>query len=254
VLEIDNFLIGLERLKPLLIVMDIKEEIKLPERENVKIETAPHFNDKKLYTAVKRAFDVIMSSIALVICVIPMIFVAILVWSTSKGPILFRQPRVGRNGKLFNCLKFRTMYITAPKAVATSELKNASSQITKVGKFLRKTSLDELPQFINIFRGDMSFVGPRPLIPAEKEIHTLRYSYGVYNIRPGITGWAQVNGRDRVSARDKAKLDKYYYDNRSVLLDLKILFITVPRVLFGADIVEGKRAKEEKKKTENKAK
>lgn len=228
--------------------MYVKEKVRLPEKNSAVERTIPHYNDKKFYTFIKRSFDVVMSFLALVICIIPMILVALLVWSTSKGPILFRQPRVGKNGRLFNCLKFRTMYITAPKSVATSELKNASRQITKVGKFLRKTSLDELPQFINIFRGDMSFVGPRPLIPVETDIHTLRHSYGVYNIRPGITGWAQVNGRDRVSARDKARLDKYYYDNRSVSLDLKILFITVPRVLFGADIVEGKRSKEEKNK------
>jgi len=230
------------------------EEIKLPTHAEEKTEIISHYNDKKIYTFFKRAFDITMSSLALVVCVIPMIVVAIVVRCTSEGPILFRQPRVGKNGKLFNCLKFRTMYITAPKSVATSELRNASRQITKVGKVLRKTSLDELPQFINILRGDMSFVGPRPLIPGEKDIHTLRYSYGVYNIRPGITGWAQVNGRDRVSPRDKARLDKYYYDHRSFWLDMKILFITVPRVLFGADIVEGKKAKSEKKKNADKTK
>lgn len=242
--------------------MEIKEEIGLSECPSEKAEDTFVIekndnndnceiyvdlkNQKKIFSFVKRSFDIVVSATALVVAAIPMAVVAGAVWSTTKGPILFRQPRVGRDGKLFNCLKFRTMYITAPKSVATSELRDATSQITWIGKLLRKTSLDELPQFINILRGDMSLVGPRPLIPDEFEIHDLRQKYGVYNIRPGITGWAQINGRDKVTATEKALLDRYYYENRSVGLDLKILFLTVPKVLFGKDIVEGKISKEEK--------
>lgn len=246
--------------------MEIKEEIGLSECPNEKTEETFVFEEndtceicddlkdqKKIFTFVKRSFDIVVSATALVVAAIPMAIVAGVVWSTTKGPILFRQPRVGKDGKLFNCLKFRTMYITAPKSVATSELQDATSQITKIGKVLRRMSLDELPQFINILRGDMSFVGPRPLIPDEEGIHELRRKYGVYNIQPGITGWAQINGRDKVTVAEKARLDKYYYDNRSIKLDIKILFLTVPKVLFGRDIVEGKISKEDKKnKNQNK--
>ena len=219
--------------------MSFNEEIRSGAASDNKAEMPS--KEKCVYSTIKRLFDIFASLTALIIACIPMIIVAVLVWSTSKGPILFRQPRVGRKGKLFYCLKFRTMYITAPDSVATGELENASEQITKLGKFLRRTSLDELPQFINILRGDMSFVGPRPLIPGERYIHELRHRYGVYNIRPGITGWAQVNGRDKLTVEEKAEYDKYYYENRSLFFDIRIVFLTVPRVFFGVDIVEGKR-------------
>ncbi len=200
----------------------------------------PNVPKKRSYTAVKRLFDIIISFVALLFASVPMIIIALIVKFTSKGPVLFRQPRVGKGGKLFNCLKFRTMYTDAPNALATCEFENPERYITGPGKILRKTSLDELPQLLNILKGDMSIVGPRPLIPKETEVHELRTSYGVYTIRPGLTGWAQVKGRDRLDSHSKSALDKYYVENRSFLLDLKILCYTVPKVLFGSDVVEGK--------------
>lgn len=229
------------------------EDIKKEEASCANEEVIYKHKRKIFYSVIKRGFDIFASAAALIVFSVPMVIVAALVWSTSKGSILFKQQRVGIKGKLFYCLKFRTMYITAPHSVATGDLENASEHITRLGKFLRKTSLDELPQFINILRGDMSFVGPRPLIPSEERIHELRHSYGVYNIRPGVTGWAQINGRDKITAEEKAAYDRYYYENRSLLFDIKILFLTVPKVFFGADIVEGKRVdKKRSKKKENK--
>jgi O-antigen biosynthesis protein WbqP len=201
----------------------------------------PNVPKKRFYTAVKRLFDIVVSLFGIIVAALPMVVIALIVKLTSNGPVLFRQPRVGKGGKLFDCLKFRTMYTDAPNAMATCEFENPERFITGPGKILRKTSLDELPQLFNILKGDMSIVGPRPLIPKETEVHELRTSYGVYTIRPGLTGWAQVKGRDRLDSHSKSALDKYYVENRSFLLDFKILCFTVPKVLFGSDIVEGKK-------------
>lgn len=162
-----------------------------------------------------------------------MVSVLILAWDGT--PILFRQERVGKNGKIFTVYKFRTMK-NGIGDVATSDLNNANEKITRTGKFLRSTSIDELPQLFNILNGTMSLVGPRPLIPAETEIHELRNKYNVYSVTPGMTGWAQVNGRDNITNEKKALLDKEYVEKQSLMFDIKILFMTVGKVLKRSDI------------------
>ena len=155
-----------------------------------------------------------------------------------RSPVLFRQQRVGRNNEVFSIYKFRTMKNNTGN-VATAQLKNSDEFITRSGRFFRKTSLDELPQLFNILKGDMSFVGPRPLIPEEEEIRQLRNKKGVYAVRPGMTGLAQINGRDNLDMVQKTEYDLQYIENMSFFNDIKILFKTVFVVLSGKDIVEG---------------
>lgn len=190
----------------------------------------------------KRFFDVVCSAAALIL-ISPIIGAAALVIRVCDGKhVVFRQQRVGLNGELFTIYKFRTMKIGTRNA-ATNDLHESQSQVTKIGKVLRKTSLDELPQLWNILKGDMSFIGPRPLIPEESEIHELRKKAGVYKVRPGITGLAQVNGRDEITIEQKVKYDKEYADNRSLAMDIKILFKTVRVVLTGDGYAEGEESK-----------
>ena len=183
----------------------------------------------------KRVFDFIVSLFALIILSPLFLAVSVLILAWDGAPVLFRQERVGKGGKLFTVYKFRTMR-NGIGDVATADLDDADSKITRTGRFLRSTSIDELPQLFNILNGTMSLVGPRPLIPAEKEIHELREKYGVYSVTPGMTGWAQVNGRDNITNEKKALLDKEYVDKQSFKFDLKILFMTVVKVLKRADI------------------
>lgn len=152
--------------------------------------------------------------------------------------MLFKQDRVGKDNKLFKIYKFRTMKY-GTRDVATEQLVESEERITKSGKFLRKTSLDELPQLINILKGDMSFVGPRPLIPQEDEIRTVRAENGVFVARPGMTGLAQVNGRDELGIEEKVRFDREYVENQNILLDIKIIFKTVGVVLRHEGIKEG---------------
>lgn len=161
--------------------------------------------------------------------------VSILILALDGKPVLFRQERVGKDGKLFKVYKFRTMK-NGTGDVATSDLSDANDKITKIGKFLRSTSIDELPQLFNILNGTMSLVGPRPLIPAEEEIHELRRKYNVYSVTPGMTGWAQINGRDNISNEKKALLDKEYVEKQSILFDIKIIMKTFIKVLKRSDI------------------
>lgn len=174
----------------------------------------------------KRLFDIIVSFFALIILSPMFLVICTILLFTPDCKIFFSHERRGRSGKPFKIYKFQTMKTSTPN-VATSELENPEQYITKIGKILRKTSLDELPQLWNILKGDMSFVGPRPLISSELRAHRLRIEYGVYRYRPGLTGWAQVNGRDDISLMKKMKLDKEYCDNWSIGLDLKILFKSV---------------------------
>lgn len=190
------------------------------------------------YSALKRFGDFFVALLALILCAPLLLGICIAIKCTSKGSVLFRQVRVGRHGKFFYCYKFRSMKTEAPQS-PTSELRHADFYITRVGAFLRKYSLDELPQLLNILKGDMSLIGPRPLIPAELTVHDLRQQYGVYAVRPGMTGWAQIHGRDTVSAVQKAKLDRYYVEHFSVTTDVKILLASVARVLCHADVEEG---------------
>ena len=173
----------------------------------------------------KRLLDFILSLIAIIIFAIPMLIVAIAVKTNSKGPILFKQKRVGKNGELFEIYKFRSMYTETPN-VSTEALGDPSVYITPVGKFIRKTSLDELPQLFNILIGDMSIVGPRPALYNQYDLIQMRDEARVNDVRPGLTGYAQVMGRDFISDLEKVNYDKYYIENQNLLFDLKIICTT----------------------------
>lgn len=197
----------------------------------------------------KRLFDIIFSIVALIILALPMAVIAIIIMATDGRPVVFRQERVGLGNKTFRIRKFRSMKV-GTKNVATKDLKDSDDCITPIGKVLRKTSLDELPQLINILEGTMSFVGPRPLIPQEEHIRKMRAEKNVYSVRPGVTGLAQVNGRDLVTEEQKVNWDAEYIQNQSMLLDIKIMFKTVAVVLRGEGFAEGGdlNKREEKKK------
>lgn len=193
----------------------------------------------RFYCGVKRALDVILSALGLTVLVIPLVLTALVVYIDDPGKIFFCQKRVGRNGKLFTLYKFRTMKMDTPKYMATSDVDDPDKYITRIGHVLRKLSLDEIPQLFNVLKGDMSLVGPRPLIPNEKEIHTMRERFGVYAVRPGVTGLAQINGRDLVSPAEKVRWDVTYAQNIGFWLDVKILFATVPKMFGSEGVVEG---------------
>ncbi len=173
----------------------------------------------------KRLFDIVLGLVLIVVFSPLMLLIAIIIKLSSKGPVLFWSKRVGRNSVLFTMPKFRTMHIDTPN-VATHLLKESSSYITWIGSFLRKSSLDELPQLWSILCGKMSFIGPRPALFNQDDLISLRKQEGVDQLYPGLTGWAQINGRDELSIPEKVELDKYYLRNKSFFLDLKILFIT----------------------------
>lgn len=181
----------------------------------------------------KRSFDIILSLLLLVIFFAPLLIIALLVRMTSKGPALHWSKRVGRNNKIFLMPKFRSMRLETPQ-LATHLMTNPETFVTPIGKVLRRTSLDELPQLISVLSGDMSFVGPRPALYNQDDLVALRSRYGVEKLRPGITGWAQVNGRDEIPNPVKVEFDRYYLENQSFRLDLKIIFITFFKV-FGAE-------------------
>lgn len=186
----------------------------------------------------KRIFDFTVSLLMIILLSPLMLIIGLIILIDDGAPVIFKQYRVGKDNKLFYIYKFRTMRKNT-RNVATNELEESDAMITRSGKLLRKTSLDELPQLFNILSGKMSFVGPRPLIPEEKEIRILRAEYNVYSVRPGMTGLAQVNGRDVLTYQQKAELDKEYVENRSLFGDLVILFKTVFVVLSAKDVVEG---------------
>lgn len=191
----------------------------------------------------KRFFDFLISLFALIILSPLFLAISIVILVADGKPILFRQKRVGKNNKLFTIYKFRTMK-NGTENVASAELEHAEDKITKIGRFLRSTSIDELPQLLNILNGTMSLVGPRPLIPEEDDIRKLREEFNVYSVRPGITGWAQVNGRDIITRENKALLDKEYVEKQSLCFDIKILLLTVLKVLRREDMREGKEDNE----------
>lgn len=193
-------------------------------------------NKRRGYFFWKRLLDVLFSFLLLFFLAIPMLFIACTVLFTSRGGAIFRQKRVGRNAETFVCYKFRTMYSYAPNNRPTSEFSDAALYVTPVGRFLRRTSLDELPQLFNVLKGDMSLIGPRPLIAEEEAVHRLRMEKGVYDIRPGITGLAQVSGRDLISDSEKAELDAKYVESIGFASDFGILFKTLRRVAGGDGI------------------
>lgn len=178
----------------------------------------------------KRIFDLLLALLAAIILFIPVLVVALLVRVTSPGPVLYWSERVGRGNKIFKMPKFRSMRVGTP-AVATHLLANASSHLTPIGSFLRKSSLDELPQLWSILVGDMSFVGPRPALFNQDDLISLRTNQGVHLLLPGLTGWAQVNGRDELPIPAKVRLDVEYLQQRSLTFDVHILWLTFIKVL-----------------------
>lgn len=178
----------------------------------------------------KRLFDLILSFCALSLLSFPMLVIAVLVGITSKGPTLYWSDRVGINNVIFKMPKFRTMRIETP-AVATHLLSDPGQYLTPIGSFLRKTSLDELPQLWSVLKGDMSFVGPRPALFNQDDLIALRTAKSVHRLIPGITGWAQINGRDELPIPVKVSFDEYYLKKQSFLFDLKILWMTFLKVI-----------------------
>lgn len=192
-----------------------------------------------VYLKVKRLIDIVLSFLALIILSPVFLILIIAIKIDSKGPVLFKQKRVGIHKSHFNILKFRTMRIDTPKDCPTHLLENPDQWITKVGKFLRKTSLDELPQIWNIFVGQMSIIGPRPALWNQYDLIEERDKYGANDIRPGLTGWAQINGRDTIEIEDKARFDGYYTENMGLDFDIKCFFGTIVSVLKRDGVVEG---------------
>lgn len=188
---------------------------------------------------VKRMIDAMLSMIGLIVLSPLFLVLIIAIKVESKGPVLFKQKRIGIHKSYFNILKFRTMYIDTPKDMPTHMLSNPEQYITKVGKFLRKTSLDELPQMINILKGDMSIIGPRPALWNQDDLIAERDKYGANDVMPGLTGWAQINGRDELEIPIKAKLDGEYVERMSFGFDVKCFFGTITSVLKHDGVIEG---------------
>lgn len=194
---------------------------------------------KKEYIKKKEYLDIYLSLMALFFFAPVFLTLVIAIKLDSPGPVFFKQKRVGIHQKHFKILKFRTMRTDTPKDMPTHLLQDPDQYITKVGKFLRKTSLDELPQLINIVKGEMSIIGPRPALWNQYDLIEEREKYGANDILPGLTGWAQIHGRDELDIPEKAKLDGYYVDNLSFGLDVKCFFGTILSVLRSDGVVEG---------------
>lgn len=191
----------------------------------------------KGYLFIKRMADIVISALTLLILAIPLLIIALLVRLDSEGPVLFKQERMGRFGETFTILKFRTMKIDAPPEMASCEFTDADQYITKIGAFLRRTSIDELPQLFNIIKGDMSLVGYRPVCLSEQSLNEMRRELGVFALRPGITGLAQVSGRDNVHGEKKAQLDAQYVSRCSAKLDIWCVLKTINTVISGEGAV-----------------
>lgn len=196
--------------------------------------------NKRFYCKIKRLLDTMLAAIGLLVLLVPFAIIALIIYLDDRGPVIFSQYRVGRSGKRFKLYKFRTMKMDTPKYLSKTEVDDPNKYITRVGGVLRKLSLDELPQLYNVLKGDMSLVGPRPLISDEYEIHAMRMRFGVYAIRPGVTGLAQINGRDQVSPTEKVRWDVKYIQNFGFWQDVKIIFATIPKIFGGEGVVEGK--------------
>ncbi|SVC31493.1 uncharacterized protein METZ01_LOCUS284347 [marine metagenome] len=179
---------------------------------------------------VKRIFDLVVVVLFLALLVIPMLLIAGMVWVSSKGPALYWSDRIGQGNMIFKMPKFRTMRLDTP-AVATHLMSDPNTYLSSIGSFLRRTSLDELPQLFSILKGDMSFVGPRPALYNQDDLVDLRTEEGVNQLIPGLTGWAQVNGRDELPIPDKVRLDVEYMERKSFWFDLKILWMTFLKVV-----------------------
>ncbi len=194
---------------------------------------------------VKRLLDIILSGLGLILLALPMVVVAIVIKIEDPGPAVFRQMRVGIHKSRFKLYKFRSMKVATPD-IPTHLLKDPQQYITKVGRFIRKTSIDELPQLWNIFKGDMSIIGPRPALWNQDDLIAERDQYGANDVRPGLTGWAQINGRDELEIPVKARLDGEYVKNLSFAFDVKCFFGTITSVLKSDGVVEGGTGAKEK--------
>ena len=192
-----------------------------------------------MYLGIKRGIDVVLAFIGLIVLSPVFLILALAIKFDSKGPIFFKQKRVGKNKEHFYILKFRTMRTDTPKDMPTHMLKDPEAFITKTGKFLRKTSLDELPQIINILKGEMAIIGPRPALWNQYDLIEERDKYRANDIRPGLTGWAQINGRDELPIDVKARLDGEYVEKMSFGMDVKCFFGTITSVLKHEGVVEG---------------
>ena len=193
-----------------------------------------------MYGFLKRFFDIVLSLVAIIVFSWLLIIIAVAIVVEDKGNILFKQKRIGKNKKEFYIYKFRTMKVSTPKDLPTHLLDNPESYITKIGGFLRKTSLDELPQLFNILKGDMSIVGPRPALWNQFDLIALRDENGSNSVRPGLTGWAQVNGRDELPIDVKAGFDGEYIKKMSIIFDIKIILMTVVSVFTSKGVREGR--------------
>lgn len=193
-----------------------------------------------MYPKIKRGIDLVLSLCGIVV-LSPVLLVLALLVKTSRGPVLFKQKRIGRDKTIFEIYKFRSMYADTPKDVPTHLLDNPDRLITPVGKFLRRTSLDELPQLFNILKGQMSVVGPRPALWNQDDLIAERDKYGANACVPGLTGYAQIHGRDELPIPEKARLDGYYAQNMCFGLDVKIFFGTIFSVLRSDGVVEGRQ-------------
>lgn len=187
----------------------------------------------------KRLIDIVLSFIGIIVLGIPMLIIAVVIKHEDPGPALFRQKRIGKNKKYFMLLKFRSMKMSTPHDVPTHQLENPKQYLLKCGKTLRKLSLDELPQLFNILKGDMSIIGPRPALWNQDDLIAERDKYGANGVKPGLTGWAQINGRDELEIPIKAKLDGEYVEKQSFLFDCKCFFGTIGKVLKSDGVVEG---------------
>ena len=198
----------------------------------------------------KRFIDIVLSLIGLLLLAIPMLVVAVIIKLDSPGPVFFKQKRVGRGKTYFMIWKFRSMPVQAPHDMPTHLLQNADAMLSKWQRFERQASIDELPQLFNILKGDMSIIGPRPALWNQEDLIALRDTYGANDVRPGLTGWAQINGRDELPLEEKARLDGEYVQHISFAFDCKCFFGTIGKVLHGDGVVEGATGKVEGKKEE----
>jgi len=194
---------------------------------------------KRHYLIGKRIMDIMLALVALFIIAIPMLIIFLIVYIDDSGNVIFTQYRVGMGGRRFKLYKLRTMRRDTPKYMSTSEVDDPNRYITRMGRILRRLSIDELPQLFNVVKGDMSIVGPRPLISDEHEIHDLRMKFGVYRIRPGLTGLAQIHGRDMVTPADKVRWDVRYLERFGFWTDVKIVLSTIPKLIGGNGFAEG---------------
>ncbi len=200
---------------------------------------------------IKRGLDFLLALIALTVLILPLAIIALAVKIDSKGPVFFKQKRVGLHKETFMMPKFRSMYTETPSDMPTHLLNDPQKWITPVGKVLRKTSLDELPQLISILTGKMSFIGPRPALWNQDDLVRERDKYGANDVRPGLTGWAQINGRDELPIPEKAALDGEYVKKMGFKMDVKCFFGTITAVLFHKGVVEGGTGQMEKDKKES---